>query len=77
MLIANKTTNDAGLHGRTIAPKKNPKINELKKGFLTVGDFICGSNLLKSKLNIKNKLTIAKIPKAIGEIIPMALVSEV
>lgn len=40
VLIANKTTNEAGLQGRIIAPKKKPKINELKKGFLAVGDFI-------------------------------------
>jgi len=64
------------LHGRTIAPKKNPKPNDLKKGFLAVGDFICGKNLEKSKLNIKNKLTTAKIPNAIGETIPITLVKE-
>jgi len=76
VLIANKTTNEAGLHGRTMAPKKNPKPNELKKGFLDVGDRICGKNLEKSKLNIKNKLTNAKIPKAMGEMIPITLVKE-
>ena len=30
VLTANKTTNEAGLHGRTIAPKNNPKMNELE-----------------------------------------------
>ena len=40
VLIANKIISDAGLHGRTIAPKKKPKTYELKKGFLAVGDFI-------------------------------------
>ena len=76
VLIANKIISDAGLHGKTIAPKKKPKINELRKGFLVIGAFILGKNLPKSKLNIKDKLTTAKIPKAIGEIIPIALVSE-
>ena len=36
-----------------------------------------GNNLEKSKLNIRNKLTTARIPKAIGEIIPIALVNDV
>ena len=77
VLIANKTIKDAGLQGKTIAPKKNPKMNELSKGFFVTGARIClGNNLEKSKLKIKNKLTIAKIPKAIGEIIPIALVRE-
>ena len=76
VLIANKTINEAGLHGRTMAPKKNPNPNELKKGFLAVGDFIWGKSREKSKLNIKNKLTIAKIPKAIGETIPITLVKD-
>lgn len=77
VLIANKTIRDAGLQGNTIAPKKNPKIKELANGFLVTGAFICfGISLLKSKLNIKNKLTTARIPKAIGEIIPIALVRE-
>ena len=77
VLIANNITKEAGLQGNTISPKKKPKLNELKKGFLSVGDFIWGKSLEKSKLNIKNKLTTAKIPKAIGEIIPIAFVKEV
>ena len=40
VLIANRIISDAGLHGRTIAPKKKPKINELKKGFLVIGALI-------------------------------------
>lgn len=76
VLIANRTMSDAGLHGRTIAPKKKPKINELRKGFLVIGAFIWGKSREKSKSKIKNKLTTAKIPKAIGEIIPIALVNE-
>ena len=35
-----------------------------------------GKNFPKSKLNIKNKLTIPKIEKAIGETMPIALVKE-
>jgi len=30
VLKANKTISEAGLQGKTIAPKKNPKIKELK-----------------------------------------------
>lgn len=76
MLIANKTIKDAGLHGRTIAPKKKPKRNALSKGFLDFGVTIFGMNLEKSKLNIRNKPMIARIVNAIGEIIPIALVNE-
>ena len=76
VLIANNIIREAGLQGNTIAPKKKPKTKELMKGFLAVGDFICGKSREKSKLNIKNKLTIAKIPNAIGEIIPITFVSE-
>jgi len=78
VLIANKTIRDAGLQGKTIAPKKNPKIKELANGFLVTGAFICfGISLLKSKLNIRNKLTTARIPKAIGDTIPITLVNDV
>ena len=76
MLIANNTIREAGLQGNTIAPKKKPKTKELMKGFLSAGDFICGKSREKSKLNIKNKLTIAKIPNAIGEIIPITFVKD-
>ena len=77
VLIANKTIRDAGLHGRTMAPKKNPKTNDVKIGFFVIGALTFGKNLEKSKLKIKNKLTIAKIVKAMGEMIPIALVREV
>jgi len=73
---ANKIVNDAGLHGKTIVPKNNPKINELNIGDFVTGALTLGSNLLKSKLNINNRLITAKIPKAIGEIIPIALDKE-
>lgn len=76
VLIANRTIRDAGLHGRTMAPKKNPKTNEVKIGFFVIGALTFGKNLEKSKLNIKKILTIAKIPNAMGEIIPITFVSE-
>ncbi len=77
VLMANKTINDAGLQGKTIAPKKKPKIKEVANGFLVIGAFIFfGIILVKSKLNMRNKLTRAKIPKAIGDMIPMTLVRE-
>lgn len=77
MLIANKTIKDAGLQGKTIAPKKKPKTNELSKGFFVIGALIClGNNFEKSKLKIKNKLINARTPKAMGEIIAIALVRE-
>lgn len=40
VLIANRTISDAGLHGKTIAPKKKPKKYELKKGFFAFGETI-------------------------------------
>ena len=40
VLIANKTMRDAGLQGKIIAPKKNPNMKELAKGFLATGVFI-------------------------------------
>ena len=73
---ANRTAKDAGLHGRTIAPKNNPKINADKVGLFKTGAVVFGKNLPKSKLKIKKTLTIARIPNAIGEMIPMAFVNE-
>ena len=40
VLIANNTIREAGLQGNTINPKKKPKLNEPKKGFLVIGAFI-------------------------------------
>lgn len=37
VLKANRTTREAGLHGKTIAPKKNPNMNALKKGLFFIG----------------------------------------
>ena len=76
VLIANRTIRDAGLHGKTMAPKKKPKINEVKIGFLVIGALTFGKNLEKSRLNIRKILTTAKIPNAMGEIIPIAFVRE-
>jgi len=78
VLIANKTIRDAGLQGKIIAPKKKPNPKELIRGFLAIGALIfLGMSLLKSKLNIKNKLIIPKIMNAIGETIPITFVREV
>ena len=76
VLIANRIIRDAGLHGKTMAPKKKPKINEVKIGFLVIGALTFGKNLEKSRLNIRKILTTAKIPNAMGEIIPIAFVRE-
>ena len=48
VLIANKTINEAGLQGRTIAPKKIPNENELKRGFFKIGEDILGMKFEKS-----------------------------
>ena len=77
VLRANHIIRDAGLHGRTIAPKNSPKISADKKGFLVKGELIFGKNFPKSKSKIKNKLISPSIAKAIGEIIPIAFVKEV
>ncbi len=76
VLIAKSITKEAGLQGSTIAPKKNPKINELKKGFLVTGAWIFGKSFPKSTLNINKILINARIPNAIGEIIPIAFVKD-
>ena len=41
-----------------------------------MGAFVFGMNLPKSTLKIRSKLTTPKIPNAIGEITPIALVSD-
>ena len=73
---ANRSASDAGLQGRTIAPKNNPKIREVVTGFFKTGALYFGRRVEKSKLKIRNKLMIAKMPKAIGEIIPIASVKD-
>ena len=75
--LAKKAAIKAGLHGITIAPKKKPKIKAFFIGFLLpVWTFVFGTNLEKSVSNIKAKLIIPKIAKAIGETIPIILVSD-
>jgi hypothetical protein len=75
-VFVKKAAISPGLHGKTIAPKKNPNRKALSKGFFVLGVFSCGMYLLKSKLNIKKILIIASIMKAIGETIFITLVSE-
>ena len=74
--LAKKAAINAGLHGITIAPKKNPKIKALSSGFFAVFTFAFGKNLEKSRLNIKNKLIIPSIANAIGETMPMTFVND-
>jgi len=74
--LAKKAAIKAGLQGITMAPKKKPKPNALFKGFLLIGAFILGKNLEKSTLNIRNKLIIPNIAKAIGETIAITLVKD-
>ena len=76
VLIANKTINDAGLQGSTIAPKNKPKRSELKNGFFSTGACVCGKNFPILTLKIRRMLITAKMPKAIGETTPIALASE-
>lgn len=65
-----------GLHGMTIAPKKNPNRSALKKGFLTAGVWNFGRNLPMSILKISSILIIASIVNAIGDTIPITLFRE-
>jgi hypothetical protein len=76
VLTANKMTSDAGLHGSTIAPKKNPNINDVRNGFFVTGACIFGNNEPMSKLKINKMLTTPNIPNATGLTIPIALVSD-
>ncbi len=75
-VLVNKAAMNNGLHGITIAPKKKPNVNELTTGFFTAGVCIFGRNLPVSISNIKNKLIISNMLNAIGEIIPITLVSD-
>ena len=73
---ANRTTSEAGLHGKTTIPKNNPNKIELTYGFDTVGDCTCGIYLENSKPNINIKDIIPNIKNAIGETISITDVSE-
>ena len=76
VLIANNTIKDAGLQGRTIAPKNKPKINALNSGFFCNGAFTLGKNFPISKLNIIKILIIPRMPNAIGLIISIDFVKD-
>ena len=65
-----------GLQGITIAPKKKPNMKELKRGFLVIGILTLGINSPKSILNIKRRLIMVSIPKAIGETTPITFDKE-
>jgi len=75
---AKKAAMSPGLHGKTIAPKKNPKLNALTNGFLEIfGVRAAGINLVKSTLKMRSKLIMKSIPNAIGETIVTTVVSDV
>ncbi len=85
-VVVKRTAINAGLHGTTIAPKKNPYMKALAQGFLTMGARPFGRNLPRSmstlKTNDKRLVTISRrlmmsnMPKAIGEAICMMLVKD-
>jgi len=75
--FANKAAINAGLHGTTIAPKKNPYTKALASGFFIKGICAFGINLPMSMSKIRNKLIIAKILNAIGETIPITVVNDI
>ena len=64
------------MHGKTISPKNNPKINASHKGLERRGELNLGNNFPMFTLNIIRMLIIARMPKAIGLIIPIALVKD-
>jgi hypothetical protein len=65
-----------GLHGITIAPKKNPKRRALNLGSFEIGVLILGSisPMFMFRINIM-LITRSKL-KAMGEITPITLVSD-
>lgn len=75
-VVANNAAIKRGLHGMIIAPKKKPKANAFRKGFLNVGVFVFGINFPMSTLNISNTLMSNRNPKANGEMIPITFVKE-
>ncbi len=72
----NKTARDAGLQGRTIAPKNRPKIKDVRAGLFPIFMLYLGRNFPKSNPKMRKMLMINRMVKAIGEIIPIALVKE-
>lgn len=65
----------AGLHGIMIAPKKNPKLNPLGKGFSNSGAEKLNLDW-KSTSSIMAMLRTARIPKATGETVPITAVRD-
>lgn len=76
VLIANRITSEAGLHGRTIAPKNRPNTNDVVIGFFRNGNFVFGICTGILMLKIRIKLIIPSIMKATGERIDIAFVSD-
>ncbi|MDA0524296.1 hypothetical protein J2750_002228 [Methanococcoides alaskense] len=74
--LANRAAMNAGLHGTTMAPKKNPYKKAVMIGLLLFEMLVLGKNLPISKSSINNILMMNSMPNAIGEIIPMTFVSE-
>jgi hypothetical protein len=74
--IAKRIASEAGLHGRTISPKNRPKMNASQSGFVRIGELNFGKIFPISMFNIIRILITARIPNAIGLIIPIALVRD-
>ena len=84
--LANKIAINPGLHGTTIAPKKNPYRNALTHGFRAMGARPFGRNFQISvstpvtndrmPVTISIRLMTSRVPKAIGETIWTMLVKE-
>jgi hypothetical protein len=87
-VVVKRTAINAGLHGITIAPKKNPYVKAFAQGFLAIGarpgrtGRILSMSTSKSKINdkrlvtIRKRLIISSMPKAIGEAILITLVRD-
>ncbi len=85
--LANRMAINPGLHGTTIAPKKNPYIKALSHGFFVRGARPLGRNLQISTsiletndripVTISTRLITSRMPKAIGEIICTTLVNDI
>ncbi len=74
IVLVNSTAINGGLHGTTIAPKKNPKTKALSKGLVPRGASVLGRYLPTSISTINSMLIIINIPKAMGDTISITLV---
>ena len=74
--IANSIARLAGLQGSTISPKNSPKSKASHNGFSFIGELNLGKIFPMFMLNIISRLIIARIPNAIGLMIPIALVRD-